>query len=148
MNRAYERGGQGGTMTPGPMDFRGPIMGPIEMTLRNQHVEDQRPFFVSFFWRSHENPEKTVAFFLEELFFLRSHLNADKTVAFSPCVGVHKTGNPLYLSWPRAHVRLSAPMVVNTNFYTLWFDPTENRTIHRFSSRPSIHSTYGKLYDH
>ena len=30
--RAIERGGQGGTMTPGP-DFGGPI----EMTLRNQH---------------------------------------------------------------------------------------------------------------
>ena len=55
--RAYERGGQRGTMTPGPMDFRGPIMGPvgfrgpsrgpIEMTLRNQYVEDRRTF--SFF---------------------------------------------------------------------------------------------------
>ena len=52
----------GGTMTRGPMDFREPMgfrglisfrgpsrepmgfRGPIEMTLRNQHVEDQRPF--------------------------------------------------------------------------------------------------------
>ena len=24
---------------------------------------------------------------------------------------VHKTGNPSYLSWPRAHVRLSAPLI-------------------------------------
>ena len=45
--RAYE--GAGGTMTPGPIGFRGPIMepvgfrgpsrGPIEMTLKNQYVE-------------------------------------------------------------------------------------------------------------
>ena len=35
------RGGQEGTMTPRPMDFRGSI----EMTLRNQDVEDVRPFF-------------------------------------------------------------------------------------------------------
>ena len=57
--RAYERGRQGGTMTPGTMDFGrlvgfgGPIIGPvgfrgpIEMTLRNQYVDDRRPF--SFF---------------------------------------------------------------------------------------------------
>ena len=39
--RAAERGA-GGTMTPGPMDFRGPMgfrKGPIKMTLRNQHVK-------------------------------------------------------------------------------------------------------------
>ena len=35
------------------------------MTLRNQHVEDRRPFFL----RSNQNSEKTVAFFLEDLFF-------------------------------------------------------------------------------
>ena len=76
-------------MTPGPMDFRGPIMrpvgfkgpsrglmgfrGPIEMTLRNQYVEDQSSFFL--FWRSHHNPDKTVAFFREDFFFWggRSH---------------------------------------------------------------------------
>ena len=50
-----------GEMIPEPMDFRGPIMGPvgfrrlsrglmgfgrpIEMTLKNQYVEDQRAFF-------------------------------------------------------------------------------------------------------
>ena len=82
-------------MTLGHMNFRGPIMGPvgfrgpsggpmgfrgpIEMTLRNQYVEDRRPFFGGrlkniffiediffkwrpFFWRSHQNPEKTVLF--------------------------------------------------------------------------------------
>ena len=31
---------------------------------------------------------------------------------------------------------------MNTNFYSLWFDPTGNRTrVYRFSSRRSIHST-------
>ena len=46
-------------MTPGPMGFMGPVgfRGPIEMSLRNQ-LEDRRPFF----WRSHQNPETTVAF--------------------------------------------------------------------------------------
>ena len=71
-------------MTPGPMDFRRPIIGPvgfrgpsrgpmgsrrpIEMTLRNQYAEDRRPFFV-LFWGSHQNPDKTVAFFRKDLFF-------------------------------------------------------------------------------
>ena len=38
-------------MTLGPMEFRGPsrgpmgFIGPIEMTLTNQFVEDRRPFF-------------------------------------------------------------------------------------------------------
>ena len=40
------RGGQGGTMTPGPMDLRGLMMGPIEMTLRNQHVKPEDLFFL------------------------------------------------------------------------------------------------------
>ena len=54
-----ERGAWGGTMTSGPMGFRGPIRGlslgpigfrgrsrgPIEMTLRNQYAKDRRPFF-------------------------------------------------------------------------------------------------------
>ena len=31
---------------------------------------------------------------------------------------------------------------MNINFYSLWFDPTENRTrVYRFSSRRSFHST-------
>ena len=60
------------------------FIGPIEMTLTNQFVEDQRPFFFFFgdrikirrklchfalktfffffFWRSHENPEKIMPF--------------------------------------------------------------------------------------
>ena len=59
--RANERVGQGGTMTPGPMDFRGPMgfreahhgaswlqgahKRAHEMTMRNQDVEDGRHFF-------------------------------------------------------------------------------------------------------
>ena len=45
--RATERGGQGGTMTAGPMDFRKAVgfSGPIEMTLRNQHVRPEDLFF-------------------------------------------------------------------------------------------------------
>ena len=36
----------------------------------------------------------------------------------------------------------SSREAVNTNFYSLWFDPTGNRTrVYRFSSRRSIHST-------
>ena len=36
---------------------------------------------------------------------------------------------------------------VNTNFYSLWFDPTGNRTqVYRFSSRRSIYSTTDPLY--
>ena len=36
---------------------------------------------------------------------------------------------------------------MNTNFYSLWFDPTGNRTrVYRFSSRRSIHSTTDRLY--
>ena len=96
-------------MTPGSMDFRGSIMGPvgfkgpsrglmgfrgpIEMTLRNQYVEDRRPFFL--FWRSHHNPNKTVAFFREDLFFgggdpIKSRQNRG---IFPVRFGVYKTGD-------------------------------------------------------
>ena len=35
---------------------------------------------------------------------------------------------------------------MNSNFYSLWFDPTGNRTqVYRFSSRCSIHSTTERL---
>ena len=65
--RAYERGGRGGTMTPGPMGFRGLIMepvgfrgpgrGPIEMTQRNQYVEGRRSssFFFEITSKSGQN---------------------------------------------------------------------------------------------
>ena len=40
----------------------------------------------------------------------------------------------------------SSREAVNTNFYSLWFDPTGNRTrVYRFSSRRSIHSTTDRL---
>ena len=35
---------------------------------------------------------------------------------------------------------------MNTNFYSLWFDPTGSRTrVYRFSSRRSIHSATDRL---
>ena len=106
---------RGGIMTPGPMDFRGPmgfrrahwLQGAQQRAHRNgaekSACENQRPFFfeitskfrkkrwhfslkTAFFLRSHQNPEKTVAFFLEDLFFLFGDQNSDKTVAFSPSV--------------------------------------------------------------
>ena len=43
-------------------------------------------------------------------FFLRSRHNLDKTA-------VHKTGNPSYLRWLQAHVRLSAPLAT---LYSIW----------------------------
>ena len=54
-------------MTPVPMEFRRPMgfeealdfRGRMEMTLTNQFVEYREPFF---FWRSHQNPKKIVAF--------------------------------------------------------------------------------------
>ena len=58
-------------MTLIPMEFRRPIGGPmgfkggpldfrgrLEMTLTNQFVKYRGPFF----WRSHQNPKKIVAF--------------------------------------------------------------------------------------
>ena len=119
------RGGQEGTMTPGYMDYRGPwasgrpmasagpAEGPwareglIEMTVRNQHV---RPFF---FWWSLIFDGKNRENFGEDVFFLEITSQFGQNCGiFSVCFGVHKTGNPSYLSWPRAHVRLSAPLTV------------------------------------
>ena len=40
----------------------------------------------------------------------------------------------------------SSRKAMNTNFYSLWLDPTGNRTrVYRFSSRRSIHSTTDRL---
>ena len=40
----------------------------------------------------------------------------------------------------------SSRKAVNTNFYSLWFDPTGNRTrVYRISSRRSIHSTTDRI---
>ena len=66
-----------GGPTKGPVGFRRPskepmsFRGPIKMTLRNEYVEDRRPFF---FCRSHQNPNKTCGI-------------------FPVCFGVHKTGD-------------------------------------------------------
>ena len=61
--RATERGG---TMTPGPMDFRGPI----EMILRNQRVRSEDLFWGFFFGDHLISTGKTVRIFGEDLFFL------------------------------------------------------------------------------
>ena len=59
------------------------------MTLRNEYVEGRG---------SHQNPEITVAFLVEDLFW-RSHQNPDKTCGIFPvCFGVHKTEDAQYLS--------------------------------------------------
>ena len=81
--------------------------------------EDRRPFFFLFL-RSHQNPEKTVAFFLEDLFLDVTSKFGQNCGIFSVCFGVHKTVNPSYLSWPRAHVRLSAPLTT-LHFFTVFY---------------------------
>ena len=76
LEQVLREGGAGGTVTPEPMDFRGPSRGPIEMTLRNQHVKTEDLFL---FWRSYQNPEKTVACFLEDLFFFLEITSKSRT---------------------------------------------------------------------
>ena len=81
----------------GPVAFRGPSRGPIEMTLRNQYVEDRRPFIIIiiiFFFGDHiKILRKRWHFSLKTFFFRRSHENPNKTEALSPSVLDHKTGD-------------------------------------------------------
>ena len=83
LGRATERGKRGETMTPVPMEFRRPMgfkgpldfRGRMEMTLTNQFVEYQEPFFGGI------------------------TLNSKKIVAFSSSFfKVHKAGDAQYLS--------------------------------------------------
>ena len=73
-------------MTPGPMEFRGPIrrlnglLGPIKMTLTNQFVKDRRLFWGG---RSHENLDKVGPFCLGTFFFRLSHENSEKVGPFT-----------------------------------------------------------------
>ena len=76
-----EGGGQGGTMTPGPMDFRKPI----EMTLRNQHMKPDDLFFF-FWWSSHLISTGKTVRILVKTFFFNSHHFSDQTTAFSPSI--------------------------------------------------------------
>ena len=70
-------------MTPGPMDFRGPMVfrkavsfrGPIEMTLRNQHVKPEDLCFGVHLIST----GKTVRIW-------SSHHFSDQNTAFSPCI--------------------------------------------------------------
>ena len=108
--RAYERGGQGTTMTPGLMEFRRPI----QMTLRSErpisksHVKS----FISI--GDHLiSTGKNRWNFEEDLFFfeITSCFGPNSSI-FSVYFGLHKITIPSHLSWPRAHVQLSAPLTV------------------------------------
>ena len=88
--------------------------GPIEMTMRSE-AED---LFFCFFGDHLISTAKTtrisvkIFFYFYFYFFLEITSSfGQKCGIFSACFGVHKTGNPWYLSWPRAHVRLSAPLL-------------------------------------
>ena len=64
---------------------------------------------------------KTVEVSVKTFFFLEitSFFGPDSSI-FSVYFGLHKTRIPSYLSWPRAHVRFSAPLCsITYNFY--WF---------------------------
>ena len=95
----HREGGQGGTMTPGPMDFRkavghsGPSRGP--MSSRGAHRNDTE--------KSHVRREHF--FFFE----ITSEFGQNCEIVFL-CFGIHRIGNPSNLSWARAYVRLSAPL--------------------------------------
>ena len=85
MYRATERGWKGGTITPGPLDFKGPIgfrkgdgfsgrcKGDHKLEGAHQNdteklvCEAVKPFF---FWRSHHFSDQTAAFFPSILDFL------------------------------------------------------------------------------
>ena len=98
----------------GPVDFRGPSRGlmgfrePIEVTLRNQHVKNKNLFF---FLMSNQNPEKTVAFFLKDLFF-GDHIKI-RTQLWHFIRLFWSSQNRKSVSWPRTYVWLSAPFPYN-----------------------------------
>ena len=92
--QGHREGGSGGTMTPGPMELRGPIRWPMdfrglmEMTLKNWFVEHLRSFF-----------------------FFGDHIKIRRKLWHFPLLFWSlQTGDAQYLSWPRAHVWLSAPL--------------------------------------
>ena len=120
---------EGGTMTPGSMDFRGPIG--LSNT-DSSKCEAPKTFFfgdhlilaaktvgisVKTFFLGGEGDHlilagKTVSVSVKTFFFffeITSFFGPNCTI-FSVYFGPHKIGNPAYLSWPRAHVRLSAPL--------------------------------------
>ena len=96
------------------------------MTQKNQHVKTEDLFLFFFFGVHLTSTGKTVrtsakTFFLE----ITSYFGQNCGIFFA-CFGVHKTGIPSYLSWPRAHVRLSAPLVIYTRLVheTYFFVPS------------------------
>ena len=86
--------------------------GPIDMTVTNEFVGHQRPFFL-FFWRSRKNSEKIEAFCRESLFFWRTQQNMEKMGTFSISFLVRtKPEVPNIWPDPGPHVWLSAPLII------------------------------------
>ena len=83
-------------MTPEPLDVRGPI----ETTLRNQHVKPEDLFF---FGDHLVSTGKTVGISVNTFFLEITSVFGPNYSIFSVNFGLHKTGNSSYLSWPRAH---------------------------------------------
>ena len=84
--------GAGGTMTPGPKDFWGPMgfIKTVRISVKNFFSE------ITQFW-----PEKPWEFRWRSFFLQIASFFGPNYSIFSVYVGLHKTGNPSYLSWPR-----------------------------------------------
>ena len=76
-----------------------------------------RPPF--FFWRSLDIARKN-RWYLEDLFFfeITSFFGPNSSI-FSVYFGLYKATIPSHLSWPRAHVQLSAPLVRDLGVWRL-----------------------------
>ena len=93
---------EGGTMTPGPMGFRGPAHGLqegrwLQQAQQRAHELERGPSkwpweisiwgLKTFFFGDHQiSSGNTVKISVKTFFFWRSHHNSDKTAAFSPSV--------------------------------------------------------------
>ena len=81
------------------------------MTLRNQHHQPEDLFF---FGDHLFLTEKTLKISVKTFFLEITSLFGQNCGIFSVRFGLHKTGNPSYLSWPLAHVRLPAALLMLT----------------------------------
>ena len=121
--QGLREGGAGGIMTSGPMEFSGPI----QMTLRSERPIEVACEQLDFGWKNRWNfgedlffwdhlilPRKTVEI-SEKTFFLfeiTSFFGPNSSI-FSVYFGLYKATIPSHLSWPRAHVWLSAPLSIS-----------------------------------
>ena len=111
-------GGAGGTMTLGPMDFRGPWASgrPLASTGQSKwHWEIStwsRKVFFFLFGDHLISTGQTVRISVKTFFFQITSFFGPNCSIFSVYFGVHKTGNPSYLSWPRAHFWSPAALYV------------------------------------